>query len=122
MVNDRLETISRCDDPLNFARLEKQVRIKETQRRLVDCLAGVVDCVVYPTGDVAACEFTRPFANLSAFDFDLDRLWRSQAAESRRRDIKGCACTHPCHLSDSLAYDGSFLSDYLPRRRTSPLT
>jgi MoaA/NifB/PqqE/SkfB family radical SAM enzyme len=98
---------------LTLKRLQIQVRIKQSQRRLVDCLAGFVDCVIYPTGDVAVCEFSKPFANLRGFDFNLYALLQSQAADRMRAATRRCSCTHPCHLSDSLAYDSNFLKFYL---------
>ena len=36
------------------------------------------------------------------------RMSGEQAREARAR-TRACACTHPCHLSDSLAYDADFL-------------
>ena len=97
---------------LNMRRLDIQVQIKKTKRRIVDCLAGYLDCVIYPSGDVAVCEFTKPFANLHDFDFDLEALMHAQAADKARSMTRACACTHPCHLSDSLAYDSDFLKHY----------
>jgi hypothetical protein len=37
---------------------------------------------------------------------DLINPWRVRAT-------RGCGCTHPCHLSDSLAYDAGFLKQFL---------
>lgn len=98
---------------LTMRRLETQVQIKKTKQRIVDCLAGYLDCVIYPSGDVAVCEFTTPFANLHDFDFDLEALMHSEAADKARSMTRACACTHPCHLSASLAYDSDFLKFYL---------
>jgi MoaA/NifB/PqqE/SkfB family radical SAM enzyme len=98
---------------LTLRRLQIQVEIKQSRRRLVDCLAGYVDCVIYPSGDVAVCEFSKPFANLHNFDLNLYDLLGSQAAERMRAATRRCSCTHPCHLSDSLAYDANFLKFHL---------
>jgi MoaA/NifB/PqqE/SkfB family radical SAM enzyme len=112
-VNRRLErTLGSDADRQRFARLAYQLQTKREKRRIVDCLAGDVDCVIYPSGDVAMCEFTTPFANLHDFDYDLQRLWSSPAAEERRCMIRRCSCTHPCHMSDSMAYDAGFLKEY----------
>ena len=100
---------------LTMRRLEIQADVKKSRKRLVDCLAGYIDCVIYPTGDVAACEFTKPFANLKDFDYSLQALMDSPAADEARRLTRGCACTHPCHLSDSLAYDADFLKYYFDK-------
>ena len=98
---------------LTKLRLDKQVEVLRARRRLVDCLAGFVDCVIYPSGDVAVCEFTKPFANLRDFDMDLMRVMTSEPAREARRRTRACACTHPCHLSDSLAYDADFLTRFI---------
>jgi hypothetical protein len=101
---------------LTMRRLQIQADIKRSRSRVVDCLAGFVDCVVYPSGDVAVCEFTKPFANLRSADFDLEAVMHGPAAERARALTRRCACTHPCHLSDSLAYDADFLKFYLSDR------
>lgn len=98
---------------LTKLRLDKQIEVLRARRRVVDCLAGFVDCVIYPSGDVAVCEFTKPFANLRDFDMDLMRAMTSEPAREARRRTRACACTHPCHLSDSLAYDADFLTRFL---------
>ena len=101
------------DGLLTMIRLDIQQEIFEQRQRAVHCLAGTVDCVVYPSGDVAVCEFSKPFANLAAYDHDLPELLRNKAADDARRATRTCACTHPCHLSDSLAYDAKFLKRFL---------
>ena len=98
---------------LTKMRLDKQVEILRSGRRIVDCLAGFVDCVIYPSGDIAVCEFTKPFANLHDFEMDLMRAMTSEQADRARKRTRACSCTHPCHLSDSLAYDTDFLVRFL---------
>jgi len=68
----------------------------------IKCLAGKRDCVIYPNGDVSACEITKPFANLADFDFNLHELWQSEKAELTRKRIQCCYCNHPCHLSSAM--------------------
>ena len=98
---------------LTRMRLDTQVEILRARRRVVDCLAGYVDCVVYPSGEVAVCEFSRPFGNLHDFGLDLMRAMRSRQADEARRQTRRCACTHPCNLTNSLAYDTGFLTRFL---------
>lgn len=74
----------------------------EQKRRMIPCDAGGDDGVVYPNGNVAHCENTRPFANLDDFDYDLQALWHSEPANAMRRRITACACTHACNIVDSL--------------------
>lgn len=94
---------------LQNALWENTLLILEGKRALVRCVAGRADGVLYPNGDVALCEITKPVANLGDFDFDFYRLWHSPAAEARRSQIKRCSCIHGCHLVDSMKYDYRFL-------------
>ncbi len=64
--------------------------------------AGRTIGVIYSDGSVSACEFTKPFAHLADFDFDLQRLWDSQAAQTRRGQITTCSCCHSCFVLTSL--------------------
>tara|TARA_B100000900_G_scaffold248097_1_gene211112 strand:- start:19853 stop:21052 length:1200 start_codon:yes stop_codon:yes gene_type:complete len=100
------------NDYLTMARLEIEHKILQTKNKVVDCLAGYVDCVIYPSLDVSVCESTKPFANLKEFNFNLERLLNSNLAIKRRKLTAKCSCTHPCHLTDSLAYDTKFLKEY----------
>ncbi len=72
------------------------------RRRMIPCDAGSDDGVIYPNGDVGHCETTRPFANLGDFDYNLQALWHSEAADAMRRKITSCACTHACNIINSL--------------------
>lgn len=99
-------------DHLTMRRLEIEHTILKDKKRIVDCLAGYVDCVIYPSLDVAVCESTKPFANLKNFNFQLIKLLESNQAIETRKLTNKCSCTHPCHLSDSLAYDKKFLKEY----------
>jgi sulfatase maturation enzyme AslB (radical SAM superfamily) len=104
-------------DYLTMRRLEIEHEILKNKKRIVDCLAGYVDCVIYPSLDVAVCESTKPFANLNNYDYDLIKLLNSEAATQRRKLTSRCSCTHPCHLSDSMAYDTKFLKEYFSTER-----
>ncbi len=122
-VNERLLKYESNDTlRLNHRRMQLQVEIKRSRSRIVDCMAGTVDCVIYPDGAVAACEFTTPFANLHDFRYNLRELWLSPAAEQQRALTRKCACTHPCHLSDSMAYDTKFLKFYAGTEASGHLT
>jgi hypothetical protein len=46
---------------------------------------------------------TKPFGNLCSTDFDLHKLWHSQAADAMRRKIGKCFCIHDCNLSTSMS-------------------
>ena len=64
--------------------------------------AGRTIGTVYSDGSVAACEFTKPFANLKDFEYDLGTLWRSEMAEKRRKQITQCRCCHSCFVLTSM--------------------
>jgi len=81
------------------------LEIIEKRKRIVPCLAGKVDGVIYPSGDVALCEYTKPFGNLRDFSLNLEKLWNSSEANERRKQITQCICTHPCNLVNSMRHD-----------------
>ena len=100
------------NDVLTMRRLEIEHEILEKKKKVLDCFAGYVDCVIYPSLDVSVCESTKPFTNLRKFNLNLLKLLNSKEATERRVLTSKCSCTHPCHLSDSLAYDTKFLKEY----------
>lgn len=67
------------------------------------CKAGDAIAVLEPNGDLRLCELTASIGNLRAVDYDFKKVWFSPKAESMRKRIKGCACTHGCFLSPSIA-------------------
>ena len=81
------------------------IRVLDEKKRFMNCTAGYVDAIVYPSGDVSICEFTKPFANLNDFGWDFHKLWTSDKANEIRNKTKSCVCTHQCNLLNSLRYD-----------------
>jgi len=82
--------------------LQIQVDLYRGGKPPFPCLsAGRTAGVVYSDGSVAACEFTRPFGNLTDCRFDLNALWNGPEAEQRRKKIVSCRCTHSCFLLTS---------------------
>ncbi|MBI1292189.1 radical SAM protein [bacterium] len=80
-----------------------QLRAVETGREQIKCVtAGQSVGVLYSNGDVAACEFTKPFANLATHDFDFMALWNSDAANQRRAQLGKCYCIHGCYMGKSV--------------------
>lgn len=81
------------------------VEMLRTKRKLVDCVsAGQNVAVLYPTGEIAVCEFSKPFGNLRDYDFDFMRAWTSPEADAMRRATSRCWCTHGCYLSKNIEY------------------
>ncbi|MBE7559709.1 radical SAM protein [bacterium] len=92
-----------CAADYYIAHLKHQIEMYLTEKPTIPCIsAGRSYAVVYSDGQVAACEFTRPFAHLRDYDGDLYRLWNSPEAEARRREITQCYCTHACFLTTSM--------------------
>ncbi len=91
----------------NLQRLKWQysINLLTTQSRIVKCTAGKTFSVVYPNGDVAICEPTKPFANLHDFGMNFLKLWESKQADDMRKKTTACDCIHPCNLIDSMSYD-----------------
>ncbi len=81
------------------------MRTVETRRKQIDCYAGTMDAVVYADGTVSLCELTKPVGNLKEYDFDLGRMWRSEAVAAMKAKVGTCFCTHGCNLSTSLMFD-----------------
>jgi glycosyltransferase involved in cell wall biosynthesis/MoaA/NifB/PqqE/SkfB family radical SAM enzyme len=68
------------------------------------CLAGKKIIVVYPSGELAACEMRSAVTNLSNFDYNLNLAMKSQLMEKEISQIKTdkCFCTHGCWLLVSM--------------------
>ncbi len=81
---------------------EYSIKMLSQHKKLVSCYAGNLEMVLQANGDVAACEYTRPFANVRDYDFDLLKLWNSQAAEDVRAKLCQCYCIHPCNLNTAI--------------------
>ncbi len=80
-----------------------QIQMYKNQLPPVRCIsAGRTAGVIYSDGSVAACEFTKPFANIYDYDCDLRALWCSYEGDLRRSQITGCTCAHSCFVLTSL--------------------
>mgnify|MGYP001562566775 CR=1 FL=1 len=79
--------------------------IIKKHKKVLDCLAGKFDGVIFPSGDVALCEMTTPFGNLRDVAFDFFKLWNSKTANQRKAKIKDCFCIHPCNILTSMSLD-----------------
>ncbi len=78
------------------------IKMLAQHKKLVACYAGNLEMVLHANGDVAACEYTKPFANVRDFDFDIEKLWNSEAAETVRGKLCKCYCIHPCNLNTAI--------------------
>ena len=100
-------------------KLDYSIDIIKDRKRRFKCLAGYLDGVIYPNGDVALCESTKPVGNLKDFDMDFQKLWWSDFANKMRDNTKNCCCIHGCNLLSSMQYDGNSLKRIIRNQRTS---
>lgn len=85
-------------------KLRLSLDILKCQKRIIPCLAGYIDGVIYPNLDAAICEPTNVIGNLKDYDYDFNKLWLSKSAEDMRRKTKKCYCIHSCNILHSLKY------------------
>jgi len=83
---------------LLFKKLEYSKEIIQSKMRYMNCYAGCLEGVIYPDGDVAFCELTKPIGNLREHNYSLKALWNSYMAVQRRKDLSSCACLSSCNL------------------------
>jgi len=97
------------------------LKVIEDGEPLMPCVAGWFDGVLYPTGEVAMCENTRPFANIRDHAYDFRRLWQSEVAGTVRGEIASCYCIHPCNVGTSMSFDAPSLGRLATREFTGAL-
>jgi MoaA/NifB/PqqE/SkfB family radical SAM enzyme len=78
------------------------IKMLSQHKKLVACYAGNLEMVLHANGDVAACEYTKPFANIRDYNFEVEKLWNSQEAETVRGKLRQCYCIHPCNLNTAI--------------------
>jgi MoaA/NifB/PqqE/SkfB family radical SAM enzyme len=83
------------------------LRILNTGKRVVPCYAGRLEAVLYPDGNVALCELSRPVGNLRDYDWDFAKLWSAPSTEQMRSHISKCYCIHSCAIGTGLSYDAA---------------
>lgn len=93
--------------------VDYQFNLLKNPKKTINCLAGNFIGVIYSSADVALCELTKPIGNLRSTQFDFYKLWNSEEANKRRKDINNCFCTHICFLIPSLVYDPKKLLKFI---------
>ncbi|MCL2134392.1 MAG: radical SAM protein [Candidatus Bathyarchaeota archaeon] len=81
---------------------EYSLKILNQQKKAVTCYAGNIDMVLHANGDIAACEYTKPFTNIKNHNFDPTVAWNSKNAQITRKELTNCYCIHPCNLNTSI--------------------
>ena len=75
------------------------------KEKLVECLSGRLEGVIYQNGEFSFCELLKPFGNLKDTDFNLYELINSKQGDDRRIKMGQCACIHSCNMNSSLTGD-----------------
>ena len=76
-----------------------------------DCYAGSLFGVIKDNGDVFVCEqLSRPIGNLSKVNYDLSKIWFSEAAKKQRLSIRNheCHCTYECVSSCNIFFNPKY--------------
>ncbi len=75
------------------------LKIVDQKKQVIPCLAGDLNVVIDPHGNVRLCEMLNSFGNLRDFDLDFKKLWKSEKLNTMRKSIKAgkCFCYHPCY-------------------------
>lgn len=103
-------------DTLRYAKtLASQAVIVETFRHRkmhVKCNAGDKIAVLYPDGNVSACELLdHRLGNVRDFGCDFMRLWNSGTRTGVLKQIRQsrCFCTHECFVTSGLIFEAGNL-------------
>ena len=100
---------------INQAYKDIIIKTVETGKYVSPCYAASTNGIIYPNGDVFACEIRSDskIGNLYDVDFDLKKLWASERAEELRKDIIGnkCFCTFECQLTSNVVFNAKNLGN-----------
>jgi MoaA/NifB/PqqE/SkfB family radical SAM enzyme len=102
-----LARVAKARDRMMYDHVERVARGEHADRHL-PCTAGSLSAVVFESGAVHPCEILgRELGNLNDVGWDLERLWKSEAAEALRHDIEAtrCACTWECAQADNVLFN-----------------
>ena len=102
---DRILGENNLQIKINKMERKSSYQILTNKRKIMECVAGNYDAVIFPNGEVSLCEMTKPFSNLKEFDYDFYKLWNSKKANEMRKKIRFCSCTHSCNLINSMTHD-----------------
>ncbi len=85
--------------------------------RSYDCYAGSLMGIIYENGDMYPCEMLKDckLGNLRDYDYDVNKLWKSEKADEVRNWIKSrkCFCTYECQYTCNTLYDIKFMPFFI---------
>lgn len=90
--------------------LQRQLinRTAHEKKRLIPCYAGRLNLVLTENGYVYPCEIlTRSFGNVRDYDYDMEKVARSEEAQAIVRSISSndCYCTHECYFMTNILFN-----------------
>ena len=97
-----LAKVSKAVQAEYFAMLPRLV----SGERITKCLAGKMTLVLYPRGDVSACEVLPTVANVRDFELDYQKLVSSEGFRRQVEAIRAnrCTCFHPCYQTVNILF------------------
>ncbi len=104
-------TFAKFNTAKNVLRRELIYDIMGENLNQMKCYAGTLNAVIYPNGDLYACEmFDNKIGDMKDYDFDMKKIWLSKEADLVRDEIKNkkCICTHECFLTTNILYNIGF--------------
>lgn len=99
--------------------MKYSIEILKAKKKILPCFAAKLEAVIYPNGDVAFCEFMKPFSNLKNYNYDFKKIWSSKEADFYRKYIKHCFCLHSCNISTALNFEEGILWAKINNRKLS---
>jgi MoaA/NifB/PqqE/SkfB family radical SAM enzyme len=76
------------------------------------CYAGLLDGVMYESGDVFPCELLdAKLGNVREAGYDFPKIWYSPRADEVRERIRRerCFCTHECNWRNNILFNPAYL-------------
>lgn len=92
------------------------IKTARQDRYQIPCSAGILTGVIYPEGQVAACELRdERLGELRSHNYDMKEIWQGRAAEELRDHIRRtqCYCYHQCFLSNNVLFNPRFMPTLL---------
>lgn len=99
----------------NRVTLQTIVDSVRTSTPQAPCFSGIGDIVILPDGGVSRCEMLSSFANLRDYEWDLQKLLRSDVAAKHFAKTKSCWCIHDCSIAMSIMYDKTLILNLLSK-------
>jgi len=106
-------------DLINAMKLVRQKLIKlivETDKFITPCYAARLGAILYPDGNVSACELRDyVLGNLRSNDYNFRQIINSGKADHIRDQIKKdrCHCTYECFLTNAVIFNPRMLLSVL---------